>query len=333
VGAEPFSKRFNVSLVIPVRDEEETVRDLWATIATQSLQPCEVIFVDGGSADGTVRLVRQWENQDGRVRIIEAGNATPGRGRNVGIAAAKYDWIALTDAGLELEPDWLGKLVEVAERDSDIEIIYGSYEPITNTTFEKFAALAYPPPKQLRDGRLMRGPSTASMLLHRKVWETAGGFPDLRAAEDLIFMRRVEEMRYKTGWAPGAVVRWRLRPDLASTFRKFVLYSRHNVWAGMQRYWHHGVARQYLAWLIFIFPALIHSPWWLFVPVSGVMARVAKSIWVRRETRGILWALNPVQFVGVAIIVLTIDLATFIGWAQAIARPQGQLARQEVKGK
>ena len=331
MASKSFNSRFNVSLVIPVRDEADTVCDLYASITAQSFPPHEVIFVDGGSADGTVGLLKELENQDRRVQIIEAEGATPGRGRNVGVAAAKYDWIALTDAGVELEPEWLEKLVEVVERDSDIEIVYGSYEPVTDTVFEKFAALAYPPPKQLRNGCLMRGPSTASMMLHRKVWETAGGFPDLRAAEDLIFMRRVEEMGYKTGWAPGAVVRWRLRPDLASTFRKFVLYSRHNVWAGMQRYWHHGVARQYLAWLVFLFLTLIHSPWWVLVPALGVMIRVAKSIWVRRETRGILWMMNPVQFVGVAIILLTIDLATFIGWWQAISNSQGQLAHQGIE--
>jgi glycosyltransferase involved in cell wall biosynthesis len=333
VASKSFNKRINVSLVIPVRDEAGTVRDLYTSITAQSFPPCEIIFVDGGSADGTVGLLRELGNHDGRVRIIEAGEATPGRGRNVGIAAAKCDWVALTDAGVELEPEWLEKLVEVVERDSDVEIVYGSYEPVTDTDFEKFAALAYPPPKQFRNGGLMRGPSTASMMLHRMVWETAGGFPDLRAAEDLIFMRRVEEMGYKTGWAPDAVVQWRLRPDLASTFRRFVLYSRHNVWAGMQRYWHHGVARQYLTWLVFLFLALIHSPWWMLVPVLGVMIRVAKSIWVRRETRGILWAINPLQFASVAVILLTIDLATFIGWWQAIFSRRGQLARQGVEEK
>ena len=92
----------------------------------------------------------------------------------------------------------------------------------------------------------MRGPFIASALIHRDVWEAVGGFPDLRAAEDLIFMERINEHRIMVGWASGATVAWRLQPTLARTYRRFVLYSKHNVWAGLQRDWHHGIARQYL---------------------------------------------------------------------------------------
>ena len=119
------------------------------------------------------------------------------------------------------------------------------------------------------------------------------------------------------GWAPGATVAWRLQPTLARTFRRFVLYSKHNVWAGRQRYWHHGIARQYLVALPFVVLAFAHSPWWLGVPLLGALTRVAKSIWVRREGRGLIWLLNPIQFAGVGVILAAIDLATFVGWVQA----------------
>ncbi|MBK6799465.1 MAG: hypothetical protein IPG76_22510 [Acidobacteria bacterium] len=163
----------------------------------------------------------------------------------------------------------------------------------------------------------MRGPAIVSVLLRRSVWQKVGGFPDWRAAEDLEFMRRVEQAGFKIAWAPEATVWWQLRPDLWSTFKKFVLYSKHNAWAGQQRYWHHGLARQYFAWLIFLILAVLHSPWWALVPGIGYLGRVAKSIWIRREGRGILWALNPMQFLGVMVILLTIDLATFLGWIQS----------------
>jgi glycosyltransferase involved in cell wall biosynthesis len=332
-SANNVSDMCKCALVVPVKNEAKTVTALLNSVSAQSYQPEEVLFVDGGSVDGTVIRLREAGQSDDRIQVIEAGEATPGRGRNIGIAAAKCDWIALTDAGIKLESRWLEKLVEVVERDPDVDVVYGNYEPVTDTFFEACAALAYPAPKRLRNGRLIRGPFIASSLIRRKVWEAAGGFPDLRAAEDLIFMRRVEEMGFKVGWAPDATVRWQLQPDLASTFGKFVLYSRQNVWAGMQRYWHYGLARQYAAWTVFVFLALIHSQWWMLIPVLGTMARVAKSIWVRRETKGILWTLNPLQFAGVAIILLTIDLATFIGWWQAKAYSERPFANQGAEGK
>jgi glycosyltransferase involved in cell wall biosynthesis len=309
-----------VSLVIPVRDESHTIQDLLRSVNAQTYRPTEIIFVDGGSADDTVSRLRKASAFDARIRIVEAGEATPGRGRNLGIAAAENEWIALTDAGIRLEPTWLERLVDVLERDPELAVVYGNFEPITGSFFERCAALAYPPPKTLRDGRLMRGPFIASSLIHRKVWESVGKFPDLRAAEDLIFMDRIAEAGFKTGWAADATVWWQLRPGLISTFRKFALYSKHNVWAGMQRHWHYNIARQYLVWTICFLLAAIHSWWWLPVPVLGYAARVGKGIWVRREGRGFWWALNPIQFACVAGILLTIDMAMFVGWGEALLK-------------
>lgn len=172
----------------------------------------------------------------------------------------------------------------------------------------------------------MRGPSTASLMLRREVWRKVGGFPDMRAAEDLIFMGRIERGGYKIAWAPRATVWWQLQPDLARTFRKFVLYSKHNVWAGRQWDWHYGIARQYAVVALFVLLAFLHSGWWFAGVALWLAARVFKSVWRRREGRPIAWALNPARLAGVGVIILTIDLATFIGWAQAISAGSRQTA-------
>jgi len=52
--------------------------------------------------------------------------------------------------------------------------------------------------------------------------------------------------------------------------------------------------------------------------VAGAVARVAKSIWVRRAGRGLGFVLKPVQFVRVGVILAAIDAATFLGWVQAL---------------
>lgn len=308
-----------VSLVVPVRDEERGVADLLARINAQTRRPDEIVIVDGGSKDRTIELLRAAAAHDASLRVIEAGDATPGRGRNVGIAAATYDWVALTDAGNRLEPDWLARLVAVAERDPSVEFVQGNFEIAADTFFTRCAALAYPPVKYDRPEGRVRGPFIASSLLRREVWREIGGFPDLRAAEDLIFMEEIARRGYRTVWEPRATVWWELRPDFASTFKKFVLYSRHNVWAGRARQWHYGVARQYALVAVFLLLALLHSAWWLAGVALWLAARTFRSIWRRREGRGLAWALNPLQFVGVAAIILTVDLGTFVGWAQALA--------------
>ncbi len=308
---------FHISLVIPVYNEAVTIPALLHSIGEQTHQPDEIVFVDGGSTDHTVSLLQNAIAQNPRIRVVETQRATPGKGRNIGIAAASYEWIALTDAGIRLEPTWLENLVQVVDLNPSVTVVYGNYEPITNSYFESCAALVCPAPKQRRPGGWMRGPVIPSSLIRRDVWQAVGGFPDLRAAEDLIFMERIQEHGFSVGWAPTATVWWQLQPTLSAIFDKFVLYSKHNVWANRQRYWHYGIARQYLVAVIFIVLALIHHLGWLAIPIFGFLARATKSIWVRRENRSLLWLFNPLQFLGVVLIIAAIDLATFVGWTQA----------------
>lgn len=310
-----------ISLVVPIRNEEHSLPSLIESILKQSRPPNEVLLVDGGSLDDSISIARKLTSRDSRFRVIEAGPATPGRGRNVGIAAAACDWIALTDAGIQLDSDWLEELVRVVIKESDVRVVFGNFEPVTESFFEQCAALAYVPPPRLRPGGRMRGPSTASALLHRDAWAAVGGFPDLRASEDIVFFERIEAHGVKVGWAPNALARWELQPTIGSTFRKFVLYSKHNVWAGRQRDWHYGLLRQYLIALPFVVLGIVWSPLWLLVPVFGFLGRIAKAIYRNREGHSLFWLLNPVQFLGVGLILAVLDIATFIGWVQAVIRP------------
>ena len=314
------SPDLRISLVIPVRNEEESLARLVSSIRAQTRQPDEVVLVDGGSTDRTVELARELAAGDRRFRVVEAGEASPGRGRNVGAGEARHPWLAFTDAGIGLDPEWLERLVEQVAEDPQTDVVYGNYDPVTETFFERCAAVAYVAPRRPHGegGALVRGHFIASSLMRREVWRRAGGFPDMRAAEDLIFMERVEAGGARTRWAPRANVRWQLQPTLARTFRRFALYSKHNVWAGRQRFWHYGIARQYALALPFVVLAIAHSAWWLLAPALGLAARAAKSVWRHREGRGLAWALNPAQLGCVVLVLLTVDLATFVGWAQAL---------------
>jgi glycosyltransferase involved in cell wall biosynthesis len=318
-----------ISLVAPVKNEADSIECLMASVAGQARRPDEVIIVDGGSDDRTPEIVEEWLRRRSLSdwgRVVRVGAATPGKGRNIGVANAKYEWIAFTDAGIRVEKHWLERLVEAAERDDRIDVVYGNCEPASETFFERCAALAYVAPKRLRDGGWMRGPVIPSSLIHRDVWDGVGGFPDLRAAEDLIFMEAVERKGYKIAWAPQAVVWWRLPSGFGSLYRRFALYSLHNVRIGRQYDWHYGLARQYAVLILVAILGFALSGRLWPAPLAlliGYGARVAKSVWARREGRGMFWAMNPARFAMVAAILLTIDAATFAGWWNAFLNRNG----------
>ena len=318
----------NISLVVPVRNEEESIEQLIESIGWQTLRPDEVVFVDGGSTDRTVEILERFAAGDSKIKLIKTSGATPGKGRNLGIEAAANDWIALTDAGIRLDDKWLEELVNVIlppgpsatspnqlrEPEPGAVIVYGNYTPEIGNLFERCAAIAYVP-SQGASG--IRAKFIASSMLKKQVWEKVGGFPDMRAAEDLMFMEAAEAARFQVAFAPEAMVHWQLRPDVESTFKKFVLYSKHNVWAGRQWDWHYGIARQYIFLVPFVLLAIFHSWWWLLAIPAWVGARTAKRILAHRYDFELSALFNPIVFVGVAGLILVIDAATFVGWAQA----------------
>ncbi|MBK5272439.1 MAG: glycosyltransferase [Bacteroidia bacterium] len=312
----------NITLIVPVFNESHTIADLINTIRDQSLLPAEIILVDGGSTDNTVQLAREFAINEPRFHIIEAGRAMPGKGRNIGSRSATTEWIAFTDAGIKLDKYWLENLVKKAEENPALDIIYGNFSPQLNSFFDKCATLAYVP--ALRLGKI-RTKSVASLLLKREAWEKTGGFPDWRAAEDLIFFERAEQLNYHFDFAPDAMAYWQLRPDLKTTYQKFELYSKYNVWAGRQAFWHYGIARQYAVIMLAILLSIIHKWYWILLLPVWVTARVAKRIISHRHEFGIRPLFNPAVFSLIVIITLIIDAATFIGWIKGIVKKRGQL--------
>lgn len=306
-----------ITLVVPVRDEESALPALVRSIEGQCRAPDAVVFVDGGSIDGTVGLLRAVGDRNPTWRVVEAGPATPGRGRNIGFEVATTEWVALTDAGIELDAHWLDRLARVAEADGEADIVYGHYEPAVNGYFAACAALAYVAPPEGSARGPVRSRFIASSLVKKELWGRAGGFPDLRAAEDQLFMRKVEDLGARVAIAPEARVTWQLQVGLLATFRRFRTYSRVNALVGEQRNWHYGVARMYAVAL-----ALgILAPRWrhrLLLGLLGGLTRAERSIWAHREGREMAWVLNPGRLAGVAAVLLAVDAATFVGWADAV---------------
>ena len=310
-----------VSVIVPVRDEEHSIRELLDSLLKQTRPPDEIVITDGGSVDATPQIIDEYIQQGAPVRLLRAGPALPGRGRNLGAAAAAFDWLAFTDAGIRLNRDWLETLVARAAQDDSIDIVYGSWEPVTDTFFKECAAIAYVPPPALRDGIVARPRFIASTLLRREAWEQVGGFPeDLRSAEDLIFMDRLEAAGYRAVFEPRAQVHWNLRPTLGTTFRRFLVYSRNNIRAGLWRQWQATILFRYAVLLVLVVVALLVDPRWVLVPVGAwllmLAARAVVSIKRNRHCYPASLFHNVVRAFFIMSLLAVLDVAAIIGSVQ-----------------
>lgn len=315
-----------ISLVIPVKDEEHSLSSLIESICGQTMSPAEIIFVDGGSSDATVAMLKEFAGRDSRVRVIEAGEATPGKGRNIGTEAAESEWIAFTDAGIVLDPDWLERLVDSAAKHPDASAVYGTYTPVTERRFEKIACVSY---CAAQGPNGIRGRSIASALVKRSAWQKVGGFPDLRAGEDLMFMEALDAGGFTSVTEPRANIRWFLRPDSSSTFEKFSLYAMRSSMVGRTHDWHHGILRQYIAILPFLILGVLHSRLWFAAVPVWLVARAIRRAIPHRHEFGFAFILNPLNLLGLIWLILVIDAATYIGWLRGILARRNQPAQRD----
>ena len=216
-----------VSLITTVLNAGGNVGRFLQTVAAQTRQPDEVVVVDGGSTDGTLQELRRAEG----ITLIEEPGASIARGRNVAIAAAEHDVIAVSDADCVLEPDWLERLLEPIGSGADVAM--GAYRPITETFFHRcLAAVNLPDPDEWDEATFM--PSGRSVAFRRQAIEAAGGYPEwLEIGEDMYVNLRWRELGLDMRLAREAVVWWRLRPDLRSTWMQYFRYARGDAIAGM----------------------------------------------------------------------------------------------------
>lgn len=303
-----------VTIVITVLNEESSISELLRGLEKQTLQPREVIIVDGGSTDETVNLIKDF-NKKSNINItlfIKKGNRS--LGRNLAIKKAKTNLIAITDAGCVPNPNWLEELIKT-QKETNSPVIAGYYAGEATTRFEE-AVIPYAlvmPDKVNPDNFL---PATRSMLLQKKVWENLGGFDEnLSENEDYDFAKRIKKNGINIAFAKNAVVIWQPRSNLKSFFKMILKFARGDIQARILRPKVILIFARYLLLLLATVVILKFSDWrsvlQLWTPVFVLYSICAIDKNVRYTPRG--WYYLPV-------LQITSDVAVMIGSLLGITR-------------
>lgn len=114
-----------VSIIIPLYNKESVIKHTVRSVLEQSYKDFELIIVDDGSTDDSVKVVNGFF--DSRIHLIHQKNGGPGKARNTGMTYAKGDWILFLDADDELAEGALELLVNKVVSHSEANIIDGSF--------------------------------------------------------------------------------------------------------------------------------------------------------------------------------------------------------------
>lgn len=217
-----------VTVVSTVLDPGDGIAGFLASMRAQTRAPDEIVIVDGGSTDGTAARLRDAEG----VTLIESPGANISRGRNVAVAHATHEVIAVTDADCAYAPGWLAALVAPIEDGADVAM--GWTEPVIDSFTDACLASVNLPLSPAGVDPASYMPSSRSIAMRRDVLDAVGGYPEwLPIGEDMWLNHRLRERNLDMRFAPDAVARWRLRPTLGATFTQYHRYARGDAHAGM----------------------------------------------------------------------------------------------------
>jgi GT2 family glycosyltransferase len=201
-----------VSVVVPVYNGARFLAAALESVFAQDYRPIEIIVVDDGSDDGSAEIARSFDG----VRYLFQNNQGQAAARNVGVHAARGEFVAFLDADDLMLP---GKI--------SAQLNYLLQHPETACTLsgrEIFCEPQVEPPTWLRDDERpreeldaagaeledLRAGGMSSVVFRRRALARAGGFdPDLRLVEDIDWLLRLREAGLNVAVLPQVL--WRRR--------------------------------------------------------------------------------------------------------------------------
>lgn len=119
-----------LSIIIPAFNEENTISQVLDRVINLEFPPDflidkEVILVNDGSTDETLKRIREFDNDDSLMVITLHQNLGKGSAIKTGLEHVSGDYVIIQDADLELDPRDIAKMVERSVFGNS-EIIYGS---------------------------------------------------------------------------------------------------------------------------------------------------------------------------------------------------------------
>lgn len=98
------------SIIIPVFNKEEYIRKTISSVLNQSFNNFELIIVDDGSTDSSIKIIKSFK--DDRIKLIKQENRGVSSARNKGISLAKGEYICFLDA----DDYWKENYLEVLDK-------------------------------------------------------------------------------------------------------------------------------------------------------------------------------------------------------------------------
>lgn len=112
-----------VSIIMPVYNSQLYLNETINSIVNQSFDNFELICIDDGSTDDSLKILKEYERNDSRIKIISQKNKGAGAARNIGLKSSLGEYILFIDSDDYITDEFLKKAYNnITSNDSDMVI-------------------------------------------------------------------------------------------------------------------------------------------------------------------------------------------------------------------
>jgi len=117
----------NISIIVPVYNAANTLNRCISSILKQSLDNYELILINDGSKDESLKICLEYAEKDPRIKVFDKKNGGPSAARNMGIDKASFNLIVFVDSDDYLETGFLENLLYDSE---DVDLVVSGINKI-----------------------------------------------------------------------------------------------------------------------------------------------------------------------------------------------------------
>lgn len=225
-----------VSIVIPTKNNENTIEKCLNSILFLNYQNFEVIVVNDGSQDKTQQILEKFkekfEHRNISYTILKTNGVGPSSARNLAIKIARGEYIAFTDADCIVDKEWLNELIRGFGCSSEVMGVGGDQKsPEDDTDFGKLVNLfmqttgfitEYVKSENKQKFSETSHNPTCNVMYKKEVFDKVGYFLEgLWPGEDVELDYRIKKTGYKLVFNPEAIV-YHYRPENIKKFAKMM---------------------------------------------------------------------------------------------------------------
>jgi glycosyltransferase involved in cell wall biosynthesis len=328
-------KNILFSIIVPVYNRQDEVRDLLQSLTAQSDMGFEIILVEDGSTIPCKDVAEQFKSQL-RLKYFFKENEGRSIARNYGTDRADGDFFIFVDSDCILPPDYISSLRKELELHPDTDCFGGpdaahqSFSPLQKAI--NYSMTSFLTTGGIRGGKIQLEkfvPRTFNTGFSRAVYERVGGFREM-FSEDIDMSTRIRLAGFKIALFRSVKVYHKRRVSLKKFWRQVHIFGMSRITLKLlypdSLKAVHALPAVAIILLAAFIVASFFSPWWLLLPAAYILA-----VWISAIVSLRSFSLGSLAVVTSAIQILGYGSGFIRAYVWKILLRHGRDEQQEIE--